>query len=54
MNVKGFIKDYKVVALELDRNVKDIVEMESFDLQSLLIRNARPPVVWPIKKGVNK
>ncbi|KAF2904120.1 hypothetical protein ILUMI_02055 [Ignelater luminosus] len=52
MNVKGFIKDYRVVALELDKNVKDIVEMESFDLQSLLIRNARPPVVWPIKKGV--
>ncbi|KAF2896717.1 hypothetical protein ILUMI_09458, partial [Ignelater luminosus] len=43
---------YRYRVIQLTKTIKEAIEMETFDLQTLFVQKVRPPMIWPIQKGV--
>ncbi|KAF2904121.1 hypothetical protein ILUMI_02056 [Ignelater luminosus] len=44
--------EYRSNLLQISKTVKSILHMEMFDLDSFYLRYTRPPMTWPLEKGV--
>ncbi|KAF2901325.1 hypothetical protein ILUMI_04859 [Ignelater luminosus] len=55
VTIKGYkflSNTYRLTAVQLVAPVKQMLEAGDFDLKALFLNYTKPPIVWPLKKGV--
>ncbi|KAF5301312.1 hypothetical protein FQR65_LT08931 [Abscondita terminalis] len=53
LKVKKWVKDdYKLLVFNIEKRLRNMLEMDAFGIQTMCLEYTRPPAVWPLQKNV--